>query len=504
MNNIFAKIAKITIRVRSGSMSKRLLLITPPYHAGVVEAAGSWPNLGFIYLAGHARELGFEVQIYDAMTKNHTLDDIKARIKEFAPDFVGSTGYTASAPAGIEVLRVAKEVSPAIITIMGGIHANFMYEEILEQHSCYVDFVIRGEGEETLPQLLTAIEQELPLASVAGIAFKQEDKVVINPERPFIKDLDSLIPAWDLVDWEDYTFYVMPGSRLGLVNSSRGCSNNCSFCSQQKFWYRSYRARTPESFVGELEQLKQVYGVDVVMLSDEYPTKDRERWEQILDLLIERQVGTYLLLETCVEDVLRDRDIMDKYRKAGIIHIYVGVESTDPERLLSFQKNIKVEQSKEALMLLDGAGIVSECSFVLGMPDETKESIAKTLELAQMYGPDMAHFLHIAPWPYADIYEELKDRVKVTDYSKYNFTHPIVQPDNMTMQEMSDSLLDCYKTYYMKKMKSYLSISDQFKRDYMLRSVEVMANNSFLKEQMGGLGPIPKEVEELLGKLTAR
>jgi len=484
--------------------NKRLILITPPYHAGVVEAAGSWPNLGFIYLAGQAREAGFEVQIYDAMTKGHGLKEIKDRIKAFRPDFVGSTGYTASAPAGLEVLAAAKEVDSAIISIMGGIHANFMYREILEQNPETVNFVVRGEGEETLPELLKTVQSGGDVSKVKGIAYTQAGQVLVTPERPFCSDLDALIPAWDLVDWPDYTFYVMPGSRLGLVNSSRGCSNNCSFCSQQKFWYRSYRARSPESFVGELEFLRDKYGVTVVMLSDEYPTKLRERWEQILDLMIVRNVGVYLLLETCVEDVLRDADILDKYRRAGVIHLYVGVETTDPERLLSFQKNIKVDQSKECLRLLQDAGIVSECSFVLGMPDETGETVAKTLELAKIYGPDFAHFLHIAPWPYADIYEELKPYIEVYDYTKYNFTEPIVKPNKMSMAEISQSLLECYKSYYMDRAKTYPAIPDPFKREYMLRSLEVMANNSFLKDQMGGLGPMPEEVINLLNSLSAR
>lgn len=481
-----------------------LLLITPPYHAGVVEAAGSWPNLGFIYLAGHARAAGFAVEIYDAMTKGHDLQQIKKRIQKEQPRFVASTGYTSSAPAGIEVLRAAKEIDPSIITIMGGIHANFMYEEILAQHGDVVDFVVRGEGEETLPELLQAVQNNTNLGHVRGIAFRQDDSIQVTPERAFIHDFDGLIPAWDLVEWEDYTFYVMPGSRLGLVNSSRGCSNNCSFCSQQKFWQRTFRARSPESFVTELEELRDKYGVSVVMLSDEYPTKDAARWERILDLLIEREVGVYLLLETCVEDVLRDAPILHKYRRAGVIHVYVGVESTDAERLLSFQKNVAFEQSKECLRLLNEAGIISECSFVLGMPDETKESVAKTLELAKLYGPDFAHFLHIAPWPYADIYKELKPYVKEYDYSKYNFTEPIVEPENMTMAEISRSLLECYKSYYMERVKTYLDIADPFKRNYLLRSLDVMANNSFLKKQMGGLGQMPKEVEELLSKLTVR
>lgn len=468
-------------------MQLDLLLITPPYHSGVVEAACQAPNVGFVYLAGHARAAGFAVQIYDAMTKYHNLEQIKEHIRQCKPRFVASTGYTSSFPAAVQVLAAAKEVSSSIITVLGGVHANFMYSDILEQHRNVVDYVVRGEGEETLPELMNCLDNGMNLQNVPGIAYREEGQILATPERSFIHNLDNLIPAWDLVDWEDYTFHVMEGSRLSMVSSSRGCSNNCSFCSQKLFWKQTFRARSAESFVDELQELRQKYGVNVVMLSDEYPTRDGERWERILDLLIERQVGVYLLMETCVEDILRDAGILEKYRRAGVIHIYVGVESTDPDRLMSFQKNIAFEQSKECLRLLAEAGIISECSFVLGMPDETKESVAKTLQLTKLYGPDFAHFLHIAPWPYAELYADLKPYIKEFDYSKYNFTEPIVEPEQMTLTEMKQSVFDCYKSYYMERMKAYMAIPDKFRRDYIIRSVELMVNNSFLKDHMAHL-----------------
>mgnify|MGYP001063583247 CR=1 FL=1 len=477
---------------------KKLLLITPPYHAGVVESAGRWPNLGFVYLAGHARRAGYEVKIYDAMTKNHGLEEIRHEIADFRPDFVGSTSYTASFPAAMDVLRTAKEVDPSIITLMGGIHANFMYEEILRLHP-YVDHVVRGEGEETLPELLDAIRDGGDLRKVLGIAFRKDGEIAVTPPRPFIHDLDSLVPAWDLVDWKDYTFFVLPKSTLGLVNSSRGCSNECSFCSQQRFWNRSYRQRSAESFVAELEHLRDHYCVNVVMLSDEYPTRDQERWNRILDLLIEREVGVSLLLETCVEDILRDAGIIDKYRRAGVLHVYLGVEATNNDRLSTFKKNIKCEQSREALRLLNDAGMITECSFVLGMPDDTWESIQETLELAKYYDPDMPHFLMIAPWPYAQIYPELESFVVDRNYANYNFVEPVVKPRNMTTDELMRAVVHCYRTYYMEKVKTYPDIGADFKRKYMLRSVRVMMNNSFLARHMqGSSGKMPEEIRQAL------
>jgi len=250
--------------------------------------------------------------------------------------------------------------------------------------------------------------------------------------------------------------------------------------------------------VEELEFLRDTYGVNVVMLSDEYATRNRERWEHILDLMIERRTGVYLLLETCVGDIIRDADIMWKYKKAGVLHIYVGVEATNQERLDLFKKNIACENSREAIRLINDAGMITECSFVLGMPDETRESIAGTLELARHYDPDFAHFLLIAPWPYADIYRDLEPYIAEKDFAKYNFVEPVVKPQDMTIEEIRGNLINCYRSYYMNKVKEYDRIEDPFKREYLLRSMKVMMEKSFLVKYIAGMGEIPEEVRKLL------
>jgi anaerobic magnesium-protoporphyrin IX monomethyl ester cyclase len=112
-------------------MIQRIALITPPYHSGVVETAGSWPNVAFVYIAGALREAGFEPIIYDAMTMNHTIEDITAELERMKPDMVLTSCYTPSYPKGIELLRVAKETLPGVITAVGGVHAHFMYDEVL-------------------------------------------------------------------------------------------------------------------------------------------------------------------------------------------------------------------------------------------------------------------------------------------------------------------------------------------------------------------------------------
>lgn len=481
-------------------MKKKILFITPPYHAGVVEVAGRWVPLHLVYLAGAAREAGFEPVIYDAMTKGVGHSEIEEKIKECRPDFVATSAITCTLPDALEVLKTAKRVLPQCITLLGGIHPTFMQEEIFGLSSD-VDYIVRGEGEETLKELLYAIEQGLDTSEVLGVSTRGHDA----PDRVFMDaaSLDNLTKAWDLLDWEDYNYFIIPGSRLGAIDTSRGCDKECTFCSQRKFWRESWRARSPESLLRDIETMKEEYGMNVLLLTDDYPTLDRERWEAFLDLLIERQTDIYILMETRVEDILRDRDILSKYRKAGIIHMYVGTEATDQATLDRFKKDVKVEDAKEALRLLNEHGIITETSMILGMPEETEESIAKTLGLAREYNPDFCHFLAIAPWPYADLYPELKPLIKVWDYKRYNLIDPIIEPTGMTLEDIDRAIVDCYRSFYMDKLKELNKISDRFKKEYMLVSMRLMMTSSFLVNKLGDLGPMPKEIERSIAKMLA-
>ncbi|VVB94557.1 Ribosomal protein S12 methylthiotransferase RimO [uncultured archaeon] len=477
-------------------MPKKVLLITPPYHCGVLESAGTWMPLGMVYVAGSLQNAGYEVRIYDVMSKFHTLEDIRKYIADYCPDAVGTAAYTSSLSEAVNVLKVAKEVNPGIITLLGGIHPTFCWEEILQKDGDIVDFIIRGEGEITNTELLNHIFEGKDL-DVLGIAYVKDGKIIATRQRPLVSDLDILPAAWNLVKWKDYSFKTKKNSTLAVVSSSRGCTQKCTFCSQRLFWKEKWRARSPENFVSELEYLNSTYGVDVAMIADETPTFDRERWEKILDLLISKKLDLEILMETRVDDILRDKDIMDKYTKAGILHIYVGAESASQDMLDRYNKNLKIEQSKEAIDLINNAGIISETSFVLGMPDETPESIEKAQKLAQYYNPDLAFFLAIAPWPYSDIYPELAPYIEEFDYSKYNLIEPIVKPNNMTREELNKHLLKAFREFYMDKLTKIEELSE-FKKNYMIDVTRLLINDSYLSNQMKG--EMPPKVRQFIEK----
>jgi anaerobic magnesium-protoporphyrin IX monomethyl ester cyclase len=479
-------------------MKKTVMLVTPPYHSGVVESAGRWLNLGFLYMAGSLRKAGYDVIVYDAMSLFHSHEQIAARIERERPDVLAVSAITACYPDACEVIKAAKTVNPECVTIIGNVHPTFLWRDALRENNGCLDFIVRGEGEATIVELLDCLNARGDLTKVKGIAFRNGGRSFMTDERPPIVDLDTVKPAWELVRWQDYYYRPKNDSRLAIVSSSRGCNQQCSFCSQQLFWGRSWRGRSPESFVDELVMLNREYGVNVAMLSDETPTLMRDRWETILDMLIERKPGIDLLMETRVADIIRDEAILDKYRRAGIVHIYMGVEATSQRTLDLFNKNLKVEDSKKAIDLVNAQDIVSETSFVLGMPHDTHGSIATTLELAKYYNPDMAFFLAIAPWPYAEIYTELKGHIEEKDYRRYNLVEAVVKPLAMSRSELEKDLLETTKKFYQDKMVKFSSLSSS-KQDFMRSVMELLMHHSYLSEHIrSSTEGMPESVKRLL------
>jgi anaerobic magnesium-protoporphyrin IX monomethyl ester cyclase len=450
----------------------RILFVHPNYHSGGAEIAGNWPPAWVAYLAGSLKAAGFDdIHFIDAMTNNLDDDVLRARIAELQPDVVGTTAITPSIYVAERVLQIAQEAAPKALRVLGGIHATFMFKQVLSE-APWVDVIVRGEGEEIITELMLAVEDGRWPADrhrIKGLAFREGEEIVATPAASTVKNLDGLDPDWSLLEWEKY-IYVPLGVKVAIPNMARGCPFTCSFCSQWKFW-RDYRVRDPKKVVDEIDRLVNDHGVGFFILADEEPTINRKKFVQFCEELIARGLNDKVKwgINTRVTDIYRDRELLKFYRKAGLVHVSLGTEAAAQLKLDQFNKETKVEENKEAIRLLREADIFVEAQFIVGLDNETPETLEETFQMAWDWQPDLANWAMYTPWPFTPLFQELKDKVEVFDFSKYNFVTPIMTPAAMTRGELLDGVMKNYRRFYMRKaLFHYPWRGTGFRRRYLL------------------------------------
>ncbi|HCF19166.1 MAG TPA: magnesium-protoporphyrin IX monomethyl ester anaerobic oxidative cyclase, partial [Rhodospirillum rubrum] len=357
----------------------RILFVHPNYHSGGAEVAGKWSPAWVAYLAGYLKAGGYsDIRFVDAMTDDMTEEELRAIFAAEQPDVIGTTAVTPAIYKAERVLEIAREECPNAVTILGGIHATFMFQQVLVE-APWIDTVVRGEGEAVTLNLIRAIDEgrwPADRASIKGIAYLEDTKVVATPAEPPIRDVDSIIPDWGVLEWKKY-IYIPLGVPVATPNMARGCPFTCSFCSQWKFW-RDYRVRDPKKVVDEIEILVRQHGVGFFILADEEPTINRNKFVEFCEELIRRDLGVMWGINTRVTDIMRDEDLLPLYRKAGLIHISLGTEAAAQLNLDIFHKETTVAQNKRAIELLRKHGIVTEAQFIVGLENETAETLEET------------------------------------------------------------------------------------------------------------------------------
>ena len=461
----------------------RVVFVHPNYHSGGAEIAGNWPPAWVAYLAGHLKQAGYDdVHFIDAMTMHVGHDELRERLKELKPDLIGVTAITPSIYEAEETLKIAKEVVPDAVRVLGGVHATFMFRQVLSE-APWVDVIVRGEGEEILVELCNAVRDGRwpeDRKAIKGIAFRDGEEIVATQAAPTVKDLDKIKPDWTLIQWEKY-IYIPLGVRVAIPNMARGCPFTCSFCSQWKFW-RDYRVREPKAVVDEIEDLVDNHGVGFFILADEEPTINKKKFIEFCQLLIDRGLNKRVKwgINTRVTDVYRDRDLLKFYREAGLVHISLGTEAAAQLKLDMFNKETTVAENKEAIRLLREADIFTEAQFIVGLDNETPETLEETFKMAWDWQPDLANWSMYTPWPFSPLFQELGDKVEVFDFSKYNFVTPIMKPDNMTRGELLDGVMHNYRRFYMRKaLFHYPWRGTGYRRKYLLGCLKAFLKAGF-------------------------
>jgi anaerobic magnesium-protoporphyrin IX monomethyl ester cyclase len=413
------------------------------------------PPLALLCLAAYveAQLPDIEIQVMDCQAERAGWEDVAKRIERIAPDVVApSTVSTCNANITLLCASVAKQVDEKIVTIAGSQHFSVLAHETLEAYP-QLDMIVRGEGEVTLAKLLQALEQDRPVKQVMGVSFRERGAVVHTPNRPLIKDLDSLpFPGYHFV--RDHMLkYRFPAGRdlpYALVEGSRGCAHSCSFCTQWRYWGRC-RRKSPERVADEFEYLYREFGSRFLWLTDDFIQLDS--WmERLCDELNERGITKDLMwfFQARADEIVVGKRLLPKLREAGLQWVMTGLESHDEEMLKQYHKGLDVPTGKAAVNLLKENDILAQTTAIIGHRQDSAESIEAFRKWIDEVDPDIAVFMTMTPYPGTPIYNEALEKGWMTDprWSRFDMVHAIMPTEHLTRDEVQKELFATYRAFY--------------------------------------------------------
>lgn len=417
----------------------RILLLNPPHHAiGSRIPVEHLPPLGLLCLGGPLLDAGHQVRLFDAEFGPASVDEILAQVRSYKPEavLIGHSGSTSAHPVVVALTRAIRMAHPGVWILYGGVFPTFHWRDIMEQEP-QIDIIVRGEGEETIVRMVSALETGTPLGEVPGIVYRAANTIrPDDPGKPMatrpakaIENLDRYRVGWELIDPTRYSYW---GNRRAVVAQfSRGCPHRCNYCGQREFWKR-WRHRDPVQFAAELARLYREHGVEVINFADENPTASRPAWRAFLEALIAENVPLILVASTRSDDIVRDADILHLYKKAGVARFLLGMESTNEQTLLKIQKDSRGSIDREAIRLLRKNGILSMVAYAMGFEEETDADYWRTLRQIISYDPDQIQTLYVSPHRWTPLAQtESRRRVIQMDLRKWDYKHQVLASVNM-------------------------------------------------------------------------
>lgn len=383
------------------------------------------PPLGLAYLAAYLEQNKFEVKILDVLALGIKTREkkgkgtrvglsarkIKRYIKDYNPDIVGvGTMFTPFAEDAHEIAKLVKSVNQKILVVSGGAHSSIDPKLVLKDND--VDVVIRGEGEVTFLNLVKAMAKKGGWRKVTGISYRRGKKVVQNPPTPFIKDLDTLpFPARHLLPMDIYDTPDDPFSMrhpLTSMVTSRGCPGNCVYCSVHSVWGHTWRGRSANNVVDEIEHLMKDYGIREIHFQDDSMSISKKRMNEICDEIIKRKLDIKWATPNGIAHWTLDKRLLRKMKKAGCYRITFGIESGNPEMRKWVGKPYSLKQAKELTQYANKIGMWTIATNIIGFPYETREQIEDTINFAIKSDVDFALFYRLAPRWGTLVYEIFK------------------------------------------------------------------------------------------------
>jgi anaerobic magnesium-protoporphyrin IX monomethyl ester cyclase len=427
-------------------MKTHVTFVNPPYPSGSHRHPPFTP-LGLGYLAAVLEKNQYKVDVIDCQALNLSYGEFKNEIGKRQPNIVGITSTTLTYKSGLQIAKIAKEVCPSCLTVMGGPHVTFWDDKAL-QECPDLDVIVRKEGENTLLELVQRVEAGKSYHDVTGTTCRKDGKIVRNSDRPYIEDLDSLpFPAHNLWPIESLRKY---GKVIFPLTTSRGCVYWCDFCTAVRMFGRKYRMRSPKNVVDELEFLHKTYQADQFTFYDDAFTVDQPRAEEICHEIRKRKLKIKWDCETRVDMVTKE--LLLKMRNAGCIAVWFGVESGSQRVIDAMSKGISITQTERAVKWAKEVGLMAVTSAILGFPGETKESAWETIKLVEKMNPDDVGYYIATPYPGTPMYDLVKEKgwLKSNDFDKYDTATPVFETPTLTMHELREIREQAFQRFYLR------------------------------------------------------
>lgn len=432
--------------------------------------------LGMVYVATILQARGTEVSMLDQSARGFSMKQTVEWVKKEDPDILGFSTTVCSSRTSAIIANEVKKENPNIVIVFGNMHATFNAERILKKYP-YVDITVRGEGEHTSLELVECLKKKSKLKNVLGITFRKKNRIISTPDRPLIKNIDTLpFPDRSLLGEYHAAIagaYIAPEKFTSIV-TSRGCVFKCRFCGAQRLARGIWRPRSVENTIEEIRLLVSK-GYRQFLFADDNFTLNPKRVVKLCQRIRKEKMDIEWFCEgrvdSCSYDMLREAV------KAGCRILVFGIESANQRILDYYNKGITVNQSKDAIKTARKAGVdVVVGSFILGAPDETREEMNNTLEFAQRMGIDIPNFNILDAFPGSEIWEELKIRgiLNEDQYWETGVAVSEISPDAVPFEEIKRTIRDYNRRFFCRPGHILTQVVKTLKSRYR---INVVINN---------------------------
>ncbi len=439
-------------------------------------------NLG--YIAAVLIEAKHEVKLIDLNVMEKSV--FTNALNLFKPDIVGFTALTPNIYNASKLISEVKKNNPNIKIVLGGIHASALPIQTMEEIKD-LDFLVFGEGEKTILELVSAIQKKQNFKNIRGLVYKNKNKIIKNKLREMLENLDTIpMPPRKLISIELYnTHHVSRGfSRKELkileIMTSRGCPNNCIFCAGHLNYGMKIRFRSFENIVKEIDYNIREYGITHISIEDDTFTINKELVRKVCGYF--KKMKLTWNCNTRVNTV--DYPLLKLMAESGCKKVAFGVESGNPEMLKKIKKNITVEQVINATRYAKKAGIrYVECDFILGShPDETVNDIEDTIKLIYKIMPDFLMLSIMCPYPGTEIYTMMLERgyiKKINNWSQFSYFGKLDRYERLTYLT-SKQMVEIQKKVLKEYYGSIKYIFSQLKQIRTINEIKYFTKMGFL------------------------